>query len=453
MHDLRLIGVHEDGMHLILGDEEGSRFSLPLDEPLRAAARHDHPRLGQLPIRLDTMLRPKDVQAMIRAGLTAEEVAERAGWTVEKVHRYEGPILAEREHVAGLARQVRLRSRGGAPGATPTLGERVTDRLRSREIDANAVLWDSRRADRGRWTVVLTFNAGGRQREAVWDFDPLARIVTARDDEARWLSEDEAVELPGPIPAPHLKAPQRPSQVYDVEAEGGIDPPTRGNDETVDLMAAMRERSAQRGRRRRARVSEAPGIDHAPVEALPLSELTRDAAERGMPPAVHPHADDELDAALDDALGEAGDEQGDGRGVGRGEDREQADRGRAHGAARPGPTGTPAEPRHPVSDADDWTADGDLDDEGSPSIADEMVPASTRPDSTAAGRARREAATEPLPSSARRTGTDGARGQVASAPQASPATGSPQKPKPPARKSGRPSVPSWDDIVFGRKPD
>ncbi len=109
MQHLRLVGVHEDGLHLLLADDEGNRFTVPLDEALRAAARRDRPRLGQLQIEISGGLRPKDVQAMIRAGMTAEEVAERAGWTVEKVHRYEGPILAEREHVAGLARQVRLR--------------------------------------------------------------------------------------------------------------------------------------------------------------------------------------------------------------------------------------------------------------------------------------------------------------------------------------------------------
>ena len=125
MQHLRLVGVHEDGLHLLLADDEGNRYAVPLDEPLRAAARRDRPRLGQLQIEISGGLRPKDVQAMIRAGMTAEEVAERAGWPVEKVHRYEGPILAEREHVAGLARQVRLRPRGGSHGAAQTLDARV----------------------------------------------------------------------------------------------------------------------------------------------------------------------------------------------------------------------------------------------------------------------------------------------------------------------------------------
>ena len=104
MQDLRLIGVHEDGQHLLLANADGGRFRLPLDEALRAAARRDRPRLGQLQIEIEGGLRPRDVQALIRRGLSAEEVADRAGWTLEKVRRFEGPVLAEREYVAMGAR-------------------------------------------------------------------------------------------------------------------------------------------------------------------------------------------------------------------------------------------------------------------------------------------------------------------------------------------------------------
>ncbi|MBW8729705.1 MAG: DUF3071 domain-containing protein [Terrabacter sp.] len=294
MQHLRLVGVHEDGLHLLLADDEGHHFSVPLDDSLRAAVRRDRPRLGQLQIEISGGLRPKDVQAMIRAGHTAEEVAERAGWPVEKVHRYEGPILAEREHVAGLARQVRLRPRGGSHGAAPTLEARVSERLRTREIDAVTARWDSRRTDKGAWTVLLLFTAGGREREAAWQFDPLARTVSAVDDEARWLSEDEDQQAPGPIPAPHLSASSRPSRVYDVEAEGGVGASTmrRREGETVDLMAAMRERSAQRGRRRRPKSTEVPGLDEAPEEALPLEELAGDPRDE-LPPPAHTHPEDD----------------------------------------------------------------------------------------------------------------------------------------------------------------
>ncbi|MGZ4636987.1 septation protein SepH, partial [Oryzihumus sp.] len=222
MQDLRLIGVHEDGEHLLLAAADGTRFRVRIDEPIRAAVRRDRPRLGQLQIEVDGGLRPRDVQALIRAGASVEEVAERAGWPVEKVRRYEGPVIAEREHVAGLAREVRLRGRGGSAGASaPTLATRVSQRLSGRGVDPTDATWDSWRSDEGPWTVVLTFPAGGRQRQASWTYHSTDRTVTAVDDEARWLSEDEQPGVPGPIPAPHLASvPVRSTTVYDVEAEG-----------------------------------------------------------------------------------------------------------------------------------------------------------------------------------------------------------------------------------------
>ena len=49
---------------------------------------------------MDSALRPRDIQARIRAGETPEAVAEAAQTTVDKIMTYAGPVLAEREHVA-----------------------------------------------------------------------------------------------------------------------------------------------------------------------------------------------------------------------------------------------------------------------------------------------------------------------------------------------------------------
>jgi hypothetical protein len=483
MQHLRLVGVHEDGLHLLLADDEGNRFSVPLDESLRAAARRDRPRLGQLQIEISGGLRPKDVQAMVRAGMTAEEVAERADWPVEKVHRYEGPILAEREHIAGLARQVRLRPRGGSHGAAPTLDERVTERLRTREIDSVRTRWDSRRTDKGAWTVLLLFTAGGREREAVWQFDPLARTVSAVDDEARWLSEDEDQQAPGPIPAPHLSASNRPSRVYDVEAEGGVGASTmrRREGETVDLMAAMRERSAQRGRRRRPKSTEVPGLDEAPEEALPLQELAGDPREE-LPPPAHTHPEDDPEVVKTGSVEQRVGVDAARRTARRTEPTQpvrQAPEHRTTSAAQPDVTDVSATPEEPAHEpAADEPAEGavagaaaaasdDLEDAATEVLADpdpDPVPVErpVRP-----GARRREEPRPlsrvpavhdtPSPGHDSPVETDGPEDdtaydvveQRAAAPAAKPVP----RPAPPARKSGRPSVPSWDDIMFGRKND
>ncbi len=285
MQDLRLIGVHEDGQHLLLSALDGEHYRLPLDEALFAAARQDRPRLGQLQIEIDGGLRPAEVQSMIRAGATTEEVADRAGWTVEKVRKYEGPILAERVHIADQARQVRVRGRSGQAGSgAPTLSGRVAQRMRDRDVDTEAVAWDAWRSpDDGRWTVALAFAAGGRQRRATWTYDPVLRTVDAANDEARWLSADE------PANGPLGGAAARVTTVYDVEAEGGVTegsstrsgggggsgPTGTRDDEPVDLMTAMRQRTTVGRRSGHRRRSE---TDRRATPALPLVDLSDETA-------------------------------------------------------------------------------------------------------------------------------------------------------------------------------
>jgi len=282
MQDLRLIGVHEDGQHLLLADADGGRYRLGLDEALRAAARRDRPRLGQLQIEIEGGLRPREVQALIRRGLSAEEVADRAGWSVEKVRRFEGPVLAEREHVARVAQQGAVGSRGSGP---VTLAERVAERLRDRGVDREDVEWDSARDEEGVWQLNLTFAAGGRQRTATWRYEPLGGSVTPTNDEARWLGEEAA---PGAIPTPHRANHGGDSDVYDIDADGGVDHGVqhRAASEPIDLMAAMREHSTRGRRRRRPSPSSTPGEDRPRADALPIEDLATDVSDAPPPPAA-----------------------------------------------------------------------------------------------------------------------------------------------------------------------
>ncbi|GAB97817.1 hypothetical protein BJY21_000147 [Kineosphaera limosa] len=192
MPDLHLIGVHEDGEHLLLSGRGGQEFRLPIDDTLRALLRREYAQA-----RTDAEpMRPTEVQAMIRAGASAQEAAERAGWSVEKVHRYEGPILAERAHIARLAGDAHVPTHGSDP---VTLGERVERRLESRGVPSEQVEWDSWRSEDGQWTVELGFPAGGRRRVASWFFSRSGMTVTPVDDEARWLTGDDS---PGQPQAP-----------------------------------------------------------------------------------------------------------------------------------------------------------------------------------------------------------------------------------------------------------
>src|SRR5689334_2431696 len=253
MQDLKLVGVHDDGQHLVLSAPDGQKYLLAIVDPLRAAIRLDRARLGQLLIQTEGRLRPRDIQALIRAGQTAEQVAVADGLPVHHVRHFEGLVLDQRQLVVRQAQAVRVRH--GGRGASASLGELVGERLAARAVDDDALSWDAWRGDDGVWVVALTFTAGARERQARWSYDAQLRHVTPRDDEARWLTEDD-VEEPGQRPrrlTPVGTGRREPDavdaagrdRVYDVEADGVVRPVDEPRPAvaaaTVDLLDSLRE--------------------------------------------------------------------------------------------------------------------------------------------------------------------------------------------------------------------
>jgi Protein of unknown function (DUF3071) len=196
MQELRLVAVSEDGTYLVLATAgRGTRFTLPVDDRLRAAVRGNFSRLGQYEIEVESPLRPKEIQARIRAGETAEEIAATAGIPVERVRWFEGPVLQEREYMAQQAQRCAVRLPGdSAPG--PTLGDLVAERLTRRGVPADEIEWDSAKRDDNLWRIKLGFVWNGHTRNAEWIFDPRRRHITPHDDEAMRLSAGEYVEPP-----------------------------------------------------------------------------------------------------------------------------------------------------------------------------------------------------------------------------------------------------------------
>lgn len=432
MQDLRLIGVQDDGKHLLLADSQGARYRVPLDEQLRAAARRDRSFLGQLPIEIDGGMRPREIQALIRRGLSAEEVADRAGWSVEKVRRFEGPILAEREYIAELARGVTV----GSGSRAQSLGTRIDERLTARGVDLDVVAWDSARVDDGLWTVTVHFPAGGRERSAAWRFDPKAGVCTPANDEAKWLSEDDSV---GPIPTPHVATSANPSSAaFDIEA---YEPRPRGHaphrqtPEAV-LVDSMREHSPRsRKARKRPQPAQLP-VEDAPVDALPLEPLARPLESVPPPPVArdeHPveahldepepddhHTSESVAVYVEDDLAEeptsaatTGDEQTTGDEEATGDEETTAVDEEATAVLESASPVTAS----PVSAASAPQPEPEREPEREPETNPEPGP-------------------EPVDDSESVSQTEAVR--------------APEKPAPPRKRSARPSVPRWDDIMFGK---
>ncbi|HET6562171.1 MAG TPA: septation protein SepH [Marmoricola sp.] len=135
---------------------------------------------------MDSVLRPRDIQARIRAGESPERVAEAAQTPVDRIMAFAAPVLAERAYVAQQAQKASVRRRAG-DGPIGQLGDAVASRLAEKDVRADEVEWDAWRREDGRWTLVADFALQGTPHRAQFAYDAAGRYVVAEDDEARAL--------------------------------------------------------------------------------------------------------------------------------------------------------------------------------------------------------------------------------------------------------------------------
>src|SRR5580693_1958740 len=136
MQELRFVAVSEDGSYAVLAvPGRSGRYILPIDERLRAVAQGQTSRLAQYEIEVESPLRPKEIQARIRAGETAEEIADAAGIPVERVRWFEGPVLGERAYIAQQAQAASVRRPGDSSGPGHRLADIVPSRLKAAGAD------------------------------------------------------------------------------------------------------------------------------------------------------------------------------------------------------------------------------------------------------------------------------------------------------------------------------
>ncbi|MBD8061187.1 septation protein SepH [Oceanitalea stevensii] len=380
MLELELVGLHSDGEHLTLAGPDGQRYRLLVDDALRAAVRRDRPQLEQ--IRAGAGLRPKEIQARIRAGATAVEVAEAAGLPVEHVQRYEGPVLAERSWVVDQARRFTV----GRAEDSPSLGDLVLDRLATRGVRAPEIEWDAVRAQDRSWELIARFTAGDKHREARWEVDMAARTTHALDDEGRWLSETEVT------PASPSRRHLMPVRLYDVEADGDLGPALAAVD--ADLTDAEPEDDLGYGDLPAASTDDLLAELRATRGTRPELEPVEEDDDWGLPPAAHPPAS------------------------------------RAHEAVDAQVLPMPRDAR--------------------PAAVEEPEPAPSAPSAPSIPPAAPAATTAEEPAQARSGESQGRRAAQAPAQRRD---GEAKDAKRRPSRGRRASVPSWDEIVFGAKPE
>ncbi len=209
MRQLRLVGLAEDGGSLLLESPTGESYRLALDERVRAACRGDLTRLGQIEIETDNPLRPREIQARVRAGESAEQVATSSGMPLDRVLRFAYPVLQERSRVVAQARSTPVRP------AADQLGGLVEERLVGRGTDAATLEWDAWRRDDGRWAVRLSWRQGERAHAANWSLDLGRRALQAEDPAAEQLSAKEfharTITAVTPLAVAARTAPEAPA--------------------------------------------------------------------------------------------------------------------------------------------------------------------------------------------------------------------------------------------------
>lgn len=441
MLTLSVVAV-EDGV-LIAASADGDRFRIPVDLDVETRLRERRSVAG------GPRITPREIQAHVRAGLSAQQVAALTGAPIAYVERFTGPVLAELAYVVDTALAVRVEPED-VDAVPRTFRAVLSERLAA--LDATAIIWSSCREVAGGWVIVLDFVADEIQHEARWRFEPKRQLLTPDNVEATTLSQaGTPVAL-----TPRLRA---------LEQTGPVVLPTRADSES--------ESSPEPGAAPAA-PEDSGGSPSAPVHSLD------DRRESGPTPTRFDSAAFRFPSLAPDEDQPSADD----------EPRTGADRPVA-GTTAPGPTTDlltaltnqrgRRESGEPAAPLDEF--DGGEDDEEDPfrtpprpdrdvpaqitrgRFPEALPPAQPKPAPQPLKRprtrvGRRSQVTPPIaaePTNGATTDgptTDGATVTIGEAAPSRPVAVPPPPPVPTVRpRRGRTTMPSWDEIVYGKDED
>lgn len=291
MQELKVIGV-ESGALLLSGDG-GTQYRVAVDDVLQARMRQATPDAGE-----GRKLAPKDIQAQIRAGLSAEDVAALTGADIDFVRRFEGPVIAEREYVIQSALAVPVRSAGEVDPLAPK--ESFGEVIRGRLVDLGALeeRWASWKEQGGGWIVKLTFTANEIDHDARWSYDPRRNNLSPLNSEAETLSrvgdlpteliprlravplEDTApIEEPARFDSDAFDIEPQALQPRDEEPEAPAEPAAAKPSGTASLLEALRRRRGEREAAPTAAEESAPGASPSRFGAVSLIDIPLESSE------------------------------------------------------------------------------------------------------------------------------------------------------------------------------
>ena len=306
MQELKVIGV-ENGA-LLAASEDGDRYRIAIDAALQSRLRQT-----QIDPPAAVKLSPREVQAHIRAGMSAEDVAAVTGAALDFVRRFEGPVVAEREYMVSSALSVPVHT---AIDPDPVdddanFGTVIRERLAS--LGASTERWASWKEPAGGWIIKLSCTADEIDHDARWGFEPKKNALSPLNGEAIALSQqgelkgsliprlravgsetsasdvsrfdsgafnfteslaDEILSDTAALPdlVPYSRIPSTSDAVSKAAIKRAAEPPTSLS-ETADLLESLRRR---RGEREAANLSDA-----AKTAALAQARRAGDASGAG----------------------------------------------------------------------------------------------------------------------------------------------------------------------------
>ena len=186
MQELKVVGIGSGGRYVTVSEPHtGKEFRIAVDDKLRAAIRGDIAFFGRTEIQAEETLRPRDIQARVRAGASIEQIAAMTGMQTYRIESFAYPVLLERGRVAETAKKGHpVREDGGVTKGT--IEAIVKAAFRARKVDMETIKWDAWKGTDGQWVLELQWQAGTTNHAAHWKWqsDAHGGTITPLDEAA-----------------------------------------------------------------------------------------------------------------------------------------------------------------------------------------------------------------------------------------------------------------------------
>ncbi|WP_125969133.1 septation protein SepH [Bifidobacterium samirii] len=179
---------HVDGEGNLVFVASGRRFAVAMDDTLERAVleakqlasesrlRTRQPRGGEsLPL--------SQIQALIRAGATPAQVADRYGLGEALVRRFAAPVETEKQYAVEQFLSVPAPKDSRAR----TVAELIERTLASALVDMAALRWQATRRGLEPWRITALFEASGHEVRAEWTWNMRDNAVTCLNSAAKKL--------------------------------------------------------------------------------------------------------------------------------------------------------------------------------------------------------------------------------------------------------------------------